>query len=192
MDVSGLDKVVAAAGAGAAKGIEARAEKDDDEDADKASAPDAAAAASAPKPAESHAPKHIKLRKAAKAAPLLKVMFGMEAQYLWGVFLGLFLVYFAIGKILDLILRDVGFGAALNGLIALIGSLIGAFIRDTFFFNEGWYRWEPYVSIELIVGMTLALLVAALVLRYRSLTGAAPEIKFSPSRSSPAARLQRR
>ena len=65
-------------------------------------------------------------------------------------------------------LRDVAFGGALNGLIVLIGSLLGAWIRDRFFFGADWFPLEPYVSIEWIVGMGLFMFMAALVWRYLS------------------------
>ena len=210
IDVSGLDKVAAAGGAGIAKGLakrgEAERDKSDDDDdmtEDKKSEAQPATAdpapprdVSAPSPEKRPEPPHR--RKAAMEAPLLKLLFGIDAQYLWGVFLGLAILYFLIGKGLDLMLRDVAFGGALNGLIVLIGSLLGAWIRDRFFFGADWFPLEPYVSIEWIVGMGLFMFMAALVWRYLSFSDAGSPRTFkrsgprSHSSSSAIARLQRR
>ena len=111
IDVSGLDKVAAAGGAGIAKGLakrgEAERDKSDDDDdmtEDKKSEAQPATAdpapprdVSAPSPEKRPEPPHR--RKAAMEAPLLKLLFGIDAQYLWGVFLGLAILYFLSEKV---------------------------------------------------------------------------------------------
>jgi len=115
------------------------------------------------------------------AAPLISLILQLDSGEQTMVWLGLGAVFFGVGALLNVILKDVGFGAMLNGLIAMVGGVVGAEVRDQFFFDEDWFSREPYVSIGLITLFSFAAVMAACVLKYRELS------KPVPSASSLAA-----
>ena len=108
------------------------------------------------------------------AAPLISLILQLDSAEQTAAWLGLAAVFFGIGSLLNMILRDVGFGAAVNGLIAMVGGIVGAEVRDQFFFDEDWFNREPYVSIGLITLFSFLAVMAACVMKYRELSKPAP------------------
>ena len=76
--------------------------------------------------------------------------------------------FIGVGGLLNLILKEVGFGAILNGLIALAGALVGAATRDLFFFNDFWFEFEPYVSVGILTVAGSGAVVGSCLLRFRA------------------------
>lgn len=195
LDLSRTDKIAVAGRAATAKGVKSRLENDDVTDEMEAAGASmkSDASASAAGSFETQAAERRREReKAIAEGPLLNILSEIDARYLSATFVGLFVFNLAIGKLLDQILRDESFGPAVNGLVVVAGFLIGAVVRDHLFFGTAWRRYEPDLSIVLIIGTSLIILIVSLFLRYCMLNGLAARIKAKIPDVAAIGRLQRR
>ena len=93
-----------------------------------------------------------------------------------------------LGAVLNMIMGDMGYGVLGNGALALLGTLVGAEVRDLIFSGDFWVEFDPYVSLAVILGFALGCLFGASYLRYRLMRE--PEVKAAKFvRSIPAGRL---
>ena len=101
-------------------------------------------------------------------APFLDYIFGLEGFECAAFWLGLLVAYLVIGYAFDFVLRDLGLGPFLNGLVVLAAVFCGIFLRYNYFRVEPWFNYEPYLTLTLcVVPPTLALAMTA-ILRSRN------------------------
>jgi len=101
-------------------------------------------------------------------APLLDYVFGLEGFEWVAFWLGLLVAYLIVGYFLDVVLRDLGLGPFINGLVVFAAVFFGVYLRYNYFRVEPWFNYEPYVTLMLCVAPpTLALALIA-ILRSRA------------------------
>ncbi len=103
----------------------------------------------------------------AAMAPFFKMINGLEGFELTCFWLAFLVVLALIGFLLDYIMGGQGFGPFGNSALALIGAFAGLYARYNFFL--GYVRYEPYLSLTLLLSAPVVLIVMLSFLRTRVL-----------------------
>jgi hypothetical protein len=131
-------------------------------------------------------------KKANLALPLLIYLFDNDATSLTLIWMVVGALALTLGYVVNTGAREAAFGTWGNMLVLMVGVVLGAFIRDEFFFNGFWYQFEPYVSMMVLLVASFAFLLAAMVGKYKLETRSAnakakkPQVRVvfrDPSRS---------
>lgn len=101
----------------------------------------------------------------AAMAPFFKMINGLEGFELVCIWLGFFVGFALIGFVLDYLMGRQGFGPYVNSALALIGAFVGLYARYNYFL--GYLRYEPYLSLTLLLAAPVLLIVTLSFLRTR-------------------------
>ena len=100
-------------------------------------------------------------------APVIDYVFALEGFECVAFWLGLLVSYLLTGYLVDSVLRDLGLGPFLDGLVVLAALIAGIYIRCNYFRVEPWFQYEPYVTMMLCVSSPTVALTAVAILRRR-------------------------
>jgi uncharacterized membrane protein YeaQ/YmgE (transglycosylase-associated protein family) len=101
----------------------------------------------------------------AAMAPLFKLIQGLEGFELACFWLGMFVVFFLIGFVLDYLMGRQGFGPYINSALALIGAFVGLYVRYNYLL--GYVRYEPYLSFTVLFAAPVLIILTLSFLRTR-------------------------
>lgn len=101
----------------------------------------------------------------AAMAPLFKLIEGLEGFELACFWLGMFVVFFLIGFVLDYLMGRQGFGPYVNSVLALIGAFAGLYVRYNYLL--GYVRYEPYLSFTVLFAAPVLIILMLSFLRTR-------------------------
>lgn len=130
--------------------------KDDEAEPDETKPDEAATLEKAPELAPTQA---------AFAGQLLPELFELDDTGKFIIGLAVVMLTLGFGAILNAITGEMGFGVGGNGLLALLGTLLGAEIRDLVFSGDFWIEYDPYVSLAVILSGAIGILFGATYLK---------------------------
>ncbi len=91
--------------------------------------------------------------------PLFDYIFALEGFEMVAFWLGLVILYLIFGFVIDMLMQRMGFGPYINGALAIVGVLVGLYLRYNYFYLPPWVNWEPMLTMGLCAGSAAILLV---------------------------------
>ena len=101
----------------------------------------------------------------AAMTPFFRMINGLEGFEMVCFWLAVFVGFFLIGFVLDYLMGRQGFGPYVNSVLALVGALVGLYLRYNYFLP--YVRYEPYLSFTLLFGAPVSLILLLSFLRTR-------------------------
>ena len=101
--------------------------------------------------------------------PIFEIMSKLKGFDAYASYISLTLLWCLIAGVLSAIVKEIGFGFILNLLITLAASILGVLMRDGIFYDAINIKYEPYLSIGLVLGSIVVVTFGTCAARVRML-----------------------